>query len=133
MFEEFVFEHIRMKVAHCQDAVASHAADFFPLGQAWGLGRDALGLSHLTLGTTGRIFLHLLDLPPFPCEINLCPDSRGVNTRVDSCMHFSISGMRVHAPMRGTNRAILFVAPHFDTIVTRRRRSAGNHSCNALK
>src|ERR1019366_914892 len=30
-----------------------------------------LGLSHLTYCTSQRVFLHLLDLPPFPCEANL--------------------------------------------------------------
>jgi hypothetical protein len=32
------------------------------------LGRDALGLSHLTYQTTGTVFLHRLDHPPFPCK-----------------------------------------------------------------
>ncbi len=44
-----------------------------PPGQIWGLGRDALGLSHLTYRTTGTFFLHQLDQPPFPCIANLKP------------------------------------------------------------
>ena len=41
------------------------------LGQSRGLGRDALGLSHLTYQTTRTVFLHQLDQPPFPCAVNL--------------------------------------------------------------
>jgi len=53
------------------NACKSHAVNSFPLGQIRGLGRDALGLSHLTYETARRISLHLLDLPPFPCAVNL--------------------------------------------------------------
>jgi hypothetical protein len=42
-----------------------------PRGLTWGLGRDALGLSHLTYETTGIITLHQLDQPPFPCKNKL--------------------------------------------------------------
>jgi len=43
------------------------------------LGRDALGLSHLTYETTGTIFLHRLDHPPFPCIHNLSHPPPSVN------------------------------------------------------
>jgi len=39
--------------------------------ETWGLGRDALGLSHLTYQTTRTVFMHQLDQPPFPCKHNL--------------------------------------------------------------
>jgi hypothetical protein len=46
----------------------------FTAGQPWGLGRDALGLSHLTYDTSGTINLHQLDQPPFPCKPKVtCP------------------------------------------------------------
>ena len=64
---------------HSEDAVASHAAKTFSAGATLGSGRDALGLSHLTYRTTGRFFLHLLDLPPFPCSLNVPLNSHGVN------------------------------------------------------
>jgi hypothetical protein len=54
-----------------ENACKSHAVKFSPPGQLWGLGRNALGLSHLTYEMVRRIFLHLLDLPPFPCAVNL--------------------------------------------------------------
>src|SRR5580692_13029576 len=41
--------------------------DTVPPGQN-GLGRDALGLSHLTYDASGTINLHQLDQPPFPCK-----------------------------------------------------------------
>jgi hypothetical protein len=44
---------------------------FSPPGNYWGPGRDALGLSHLTYQTSRRYFLHYLDLPPFPCALNV--------------------------------------------------------------
>jgi len=44
-----------------------------PRGQTWGLGRDALGLSHLTYDTSGTINLHQLDQPPFPCKPKIPP------------------------------------------------------------
>jgi hypothetical protein len=47
-------------------------------GLTWGLGRDALGLSHLTYETTGIFTLHQLDQPPFPCKPKLPPSVRGV-------------------------------------------------------
>jgi len=60
-----------------ESAVKSHAVELSPPGQIWGLGRDALGLSHLTYEMFRRICLHLLDLPPFPCAVNLiCPARR---------------------------------------------------------
>jgi hypothetical protein len=45
--------------------------DYSSPGLTGCLGRDALGLSHLTYQTTGTIFLHRLDHPPFPCTPNL--------------------------------------------------------------
>jgi len=39
-------------------------------------GRDALGLSHLTYETTGTVYLHQLDQPPFPCNHKV-PQRRG--------------------------------------------------------
>jgi hypothetical protein len=39
------------------------------------LGRDALGLSHLTYRTTWQINLHRLDQPPFPCKPKLRPNA----------------------------------------------------------
>jgi hypothetical protein len=35
-----------------------------PLGQRWGLGRDALGFYHLLYSVAGRVSLHLFDCPP---------------------------------------------------------------------
>jgi hypothetical protein len=55
-----------------QSCHGAHAKASSP-GQPWGLGRDALGLSHLTYQTTRRIFLHQLDQPPFPCKHKLPP------------------------------------------------------------
>jgi hypothetical protein len=49
------------------------------LGLPWGLGRDALGYSHLTFGNAERDYLHLLGCPPSLYEINVRPHSRGVN------------------------------------------------------
>ena len=64
---------------YVKNAVASHAVNPSPPGQPWGLGRDALGFSHLTYCTAQRDSLHLLARSPSPYEINLPPDSRGVN------------------------------------------------------
>ena len=61
------------------DAVASRAVNFFPLGLPWDLGHDALGHSHLTYCDFGRVSLHLLDRLPSLYEINVPPDTRGVN------------------------------------------------------
>jgi hypothetical protein len=52
----------------------------FPLGLTRGLGRDALGLSHLTCETTGTVNLHQLDQPPFPCKPKLTPAAHGVKS-----------------------------------------------------
>ncbi len=38
-----------------------------PLGLTLGLGRDALGLSHLTLDLLTTVRTHISDHPPFPC------------------------------------------------------------------
>ncbi len=54
---------------------------FSPLGRTWGPRRDALGLSHLTYETTRTISCHQLDQPPFPCSLNVSPDSSHVNKR----------------------------------------------------
>jgi len=43
-----------------------------PLGTYIGLGRDALGLSHLTLVATITVRFHQLDQPPFPCISKIC-------------------------------------------------------------
>jgi hypothetical protein len=47
-------------------------------GLTWGLGRDALGLSHLTYETTGIFTLHQLDQPPFPCKHKVTQSRHGV-------------------------------------------------------
>ena len=49
-------------------------------GVALGSGRDALGHSHLTHCTSGRISLHLLDCPPSQYDTNLPPNDCAVNT-----------------------------------------------------
>jgi hypothetical protein len=57
----------------------ARAVDLRP-GQPWGLGRDALGLSHLTYKTTGTFNLHQLDQPPFPCNHKLSQSRHGVKS-----------------------------------------------------
>ena len=47
----------------------------------WGLGRDALGLSHLTYDASGTINLHQLDQPPFPCKPKLLRTGRAVKCK----------------------------------------------------
>ena len=63
-------------------ATAHGPAEFAPLGlTGWGEGRDALGLSHLTLRTTWTINFHWLDQPPFPCTSTI----RRNRIRVNRC------------------------------------------------
>jgi hypothetical protein len=70
----------------CWDWTKAIALCDWPNGPAvdrrWGLylgpGRDALGLSHLTYGTTATIGFHQLDQPPFPCKPRVSPDEPGV-------------------------------------------------------
>ena len=56
-----------------ENGVSAGADSLVLACKPWGLGRDALGLSHLTWGTSGTVSLHLLDQPPFPCRHNLAP------------------------------------------------------------
>ena len=78
-------------------------------GAYWGLGRDALGLSHLTYETTGTVILHRLDQPPFPCKPKLMPRPARQERRPESR-----SGAKAHRdfPACRTNRFLVKICCH---------------------